>query len=743
MKVFSNRTWDIHTGMGRMVAAHYICKKSVENPGINHSNQPASPDNAENPGIDDDNKRFTTDNTGNSVIIGRKDKDSHMGFIAQLKKKETRLAYRPNDAEILIAFDSGRSITFDDATTHMVVFGTTGSGKTSGVVLPCIDRLIAGGHGGLFIDIKGNLRAKILKLAEKYGRLINIVEYGTSPSAMKLNILSGMNRHRARCFFEVLVFHRYMDTNENGIWVMKGINQAADCVQLCLYLKAVDERSEPNLVLIQDMLDMPGIAHKLYQRFKKLVYDPKNQEHQRFVEAIESNRFHIFNKLDDTGRDAVTIEEQRTWNLQGVRMGLRAFLDAPGIRENFCAPGAPGFNLKSVVTDNTILTLWFARDAGGPAAILARTLITSYYEAVKTHGLFRTNNKKSFICIDEYPEVADLSNSENSDANYISQGREFQGPFIAISQSMAALVAKGQSYAAVESFVSNCNNRIMLYTDDPFTQAMAYRYDPNANLKELEPGEAFVTRYDSKSRRHCQGYETLQQAFESTKELIGVNQFEMPAANFTPQKQIGAFQLLEILKGKRRQRNKYSVNSPCTAEEGNMSKTAHPIVDEFPGLFSENVGEINIPAGWLAHVRHVFSAYSISGLKPAIVSMAIKDSTLVAFDEDYDPDEDRGESSARHERNRRPAFRQENCDALGMLNSLLKPTSQMCIICGASNVLNNPKSRQRMSRYENMPMCPDCLEKYSILPPLEIEPNMPEDDGDTDDDRDDDFTLPF
>lgn len=41
----------------------------------------------------------------------------------------------------LLRFDSGNGITYEDAVHHVLIMGTTGIGKTAGVVLPDILRL--------------------------------------------------------------------------------------------------------------------------------------------------------------------------------------------------------------------------------------------------------------------------------------------------------------------------------------------------------------------------------------------------------------------------------------------------------------------------------------------------------------------------------------------------------------------------------------------------------------------------
>jgi hypothetical protein len=167
-----------------------------------------------------------------------------------------------------------------------------------------------------------------------------------------------------------------------------------------------------------------------------------------------------------------------------------------------------------------IAVVRFGPDTGPVGAGLARFVLEEYYKAVYATGLGMAEGQASFTVIDEFQEVADLSRNKFSDARFIAQAREFHAIFVAATQSMAALASQGSSMAAVESFVSNCNTRVLFYSDDPYTQDMAARYDPNMLLTQLEPGQAFVIRYDASRRAHTFGKETFTQAYEKTREAL-------------------------------------------------------------------------------------------------------------------------------------------------------------------------------------------------------------------------------
>lgn len=71
--------------------------------------------------------------------------------------------------------------------TNGIVFGRTGSGKTSCSILPNIEDRIKSGYGLLIYDFKGNLHLQTKYLANKYNKLADVIEIG-KPWGKKINL---------------------------------------------------------------------------------------------------------------------------------------------------------------------------------------------------------------------------------------------------------------------------------------------------------------------------------------------------------------------------------------------------------------------------------------------------------------------------------------------------------------------------------------------------------------------------
>ena len=91
--------------------------------------------------------------------------------------------------------------------THALCIGETGSGKTTGFILPNIEDRIAKNHGILVYDFKGNLHLGVKKLALEAGRLDDVIEVGT-PWGKKTNPFEYMTAKEIYALLFALISQR-------------------------------------------------------------------------------------------------------------------------------------------------------------------------------------------------------------------------------------------------------------------------------------------------------------------------------------------------------------------------------------------------------------------------------------------------------------------------------------------------------------------------------------------------------
>ena len=79
------------------------------------------------------------------------------------------------------------NIIFPKDFTNGIIFGRTGSGKTSCAILPNIEDRIESDYGLLIYDFKGNLHLQTKYLAQKYNKLSDVIEIG-KPWGKNINL---------------------------------------------------------------------------------------------------------------------------------------------------------------------------------------------------------------------------------------------------------------------------------------------------------------------------------------------------------------------------------------------------------------------------------------------------------------------------------------------------------------------------------------------------------------------------
>lgn len=116
-----------------------------------------------------------------------------MGFIQTAKdKKETS--------------QTTSSIVVPTTFTHSIAFGQTGCGKTSSYIYPNLYKRIKSAHGILLYDYKGKEHLSVKALAQKAGRLNDVVEIG-KPWGESINLIQMMDEDELDKFFDNILKH--------------------------------------------------------------------------------------------------------------------------------------------------------------------------------------------------------------------------------------------------------------------------------------------------------------------------------------------------------------------------------------------------------------------------------------------------------------------------------------------------------------------------------------------------------
>ena len=423
---------------------------------------------------------------------------------------------------VLVEFDSHRTVTFEEGGMHTIVFGTTGAGKTTALILSILQNLIAAGFAGLLVDIKGNMTKRLRALCTYFKRYDDVVELGVGPEATRFNFLANLDNAAVYEFFDKLTF-KCVGPGHNTAFYKAGVRVATDLVKLCRFMAFRDGRYTPTLETILELMTNFPLAAELFKVFEFLA---ESFEEKRLAKQIRNNCFHpcLWTPYDSNNRSE-NYDDQANYQTRATTNPLKALLQSPGIKHGFCSAEDGALDIENLIYNKKkIVTLRFGSRSGSAGEDLTRFCLSEYYKAVFVRGLGLDVGEKTFLVMDEFQDFADFGsfNALNDNA-FVAKSREFNNIFVAASQSVSALITRGFLPAKIESFINNCNNRIFMYCDDPWTQEVSRRHSI-VSLTKLGPGEAVTVKFNIALRQHECGLDTLQNAHDECQARLSAGE---------------------------------------------------------------------------------------------------------------------------------------------------------------------------------------------------------------------------
>lgn len=244
-------------------------------------------------------------------------------------------------ADVLFTFDSGNTISYLDGTGNIFCGSSTGRGKTSSVINPCINNLIRAGYGGIIIDIKGNCADSVRLIARNAGREADILELGTASTATPINLLQGLSLQDINRFLMAIGIDATKHATKSLDWLLRGVKMASDIVQLLLFLSEYDDDFTPTISLLKAMTHDYKLAHATFKFFMAYAYDETRMDHVDFAASINGKTMH---PLCETQTDHDWLK-QIEWNIQDLQNALSSIAQDQDINRNFASFANPEFAL--------------------------------------------------------------------------------------------------------------------------------------------------------------------------------------------------------------------------------------------------------------------------------------------------------------------------------------------------------------------------------------------------------------
>ncbi len=441
---------------------------------------------------------------------------SKMGFL-NTSDNSTRTSQKE---DTIFTFDSGYTLSQEDAKLHTLILGTTGTGKTASIFLPMLYGVMCAGECGLIVDIKGNLREQVRSLAKACDRDKDIFEFGLSDTAIPCNIIDNMSSNELYNLLEMLVDHSYDGRTHNKDFHVRGVMKCVKIYELlCIYFKKKNSLP-PTLKDIFNLISNPLKAVEVYEDYKQKLYDENNAEEKALIQEIEADAFSVF-AYSKHNRDRETYFRQLDYAIAAPRTALEEAFGVKNFERNFACKGAPGISIRNNFYKNRIVILRFSPGSGKVGSMFSRYYITKYYETVFDMEPKDIFNYPSFICIDEFHDVATLnSRTRFSDTAFVAQAREFRASFIASTQSASSLLCNNNDINSVTAFIANCNTRVYFRTDDPMTQEIVMPYNEDLKLLDLEHRQVYFTSYSNIDEGLICRTDTVNKSFNKVRKIL-------------------------------------------------------------------------------------------------------------------------------------------------------------------------------------------------------------------------------
>lgn len=384
-------------------------------------------------------------------------------------REQTLLAFEPDGTHYAgrLDSDSGQyEITFADGTRNVIVFGGTGSGKTTSVMTGAVERLVDSGCSGIILDVKGDYTAF---LSSQFADRLHVI--GPGNNAHATNLIAGMSLDTLDA-----IFAESIDASvENSYWGMNGRAYA----RFVFDFITLSQNRNPSLAEIYHYLVFPN-------RFcRDLVkWEARSEASDHFIESRDSllmeqfSILHRGNYLKNGSDDPVDsrVLEQYTWQTATIVETLAPFYRNEQVKAMLCDGDASDWR-RLLYEDRKVLLLdmpstRFGRTSSFVSKLLrlaVRNTIFEYAEQYReTNGLGK--DFFTFMLVDEYQNYVHANNGSNAsgasdDNTWFDRSRSFGHINILSTQGIASLSAQVDRNQTM-SMLQNIRTTIILPTQD-------------------------------------------------------------------------------------------------------------------------------------------------------------------------------------------------------------------------------------------------------------------------------------
>ena len=376
--------------------------------------------------------------------------------------------------------------------TGIIVFGSTGAGKTTACAYPFLDQLAKYGKespderiGGLILDVKGDFWKEAVHILERNGRGEDavIIEPGSGYYFNPVHYPHLDTKIIAERLYSVLENMNSNDGRQDSFWKDKSINLLANSlslIRLCI-----------GYATLSDVYEIVSDEGKL-----KNMLDYA----QNLIKLKSKNAGIDLNELKLAvsyfyGADYAGLDERTKAIIKSESLRVCSDFIKPAFKDTFCAPeqklNFPGF--QEVVNSGKIVILNMPESKYGLTGKIIgimlkldyfRTVLNRVYKAVVDNSV-NVKRPVLFIC-DEYQNYVTSGDIE-SDAEFFARCRQSKAINIVLTQSYSSLKLKLGSEEKLNSLIGNIRSSVWLALSDDYSREKASKIcDKEYKLKITE-----------------------------------------------------------------------------------------------------------------------------------------------------------------------------------------------------------------------------------------------------------------
>jgi type IV secretory pathway TraG/TraD family ATPase VirD4 len=337
----------------------------------------------------------------------------------------------------------------DDVCQNTVVFGSIGSGKTSGAINPFVRQAMRQDCGLLIFSIKGDYAATARRIAAAEGRAVTTL----GPGARRCNLLAGLTPEIAASFLKSVVLLVMGKNDAAAVYVETATNLAANLLGVLSFAPG-----RFSLAALREVVYDTKLMKSTVESIEASIRDEESLERfNAYAHYVTSIYPRFENKIK-----------------VGALTTLSTILDCfklPEIRDAFCTGGDDVASMQEVL-DGELFVLELPLAEYGLSATTIYTMVRLRFMNVVTRRAseptWNQTRAVGFIC-DEFQEIVAVAPGALSDLNFWDKSRSARCFGIVSGQGYASFVAKIGSPALTDALLQNFRQKICFQSEDETT----------------------------------------------------------------------------------------------------------------------------------------------------------------------------------------------------------------------------------------------------------------------------------